>query len=124
MLRKTVILVPAALLGVLPLAAAAERLGPAELALFQGATLSAQQAGNAALQTHAGALASIVFGDEDGRAAYEAVVVGTDGQAWTVKIDAATGEVFASALSSDMQDHADNAQALDDHGADGETDDD
>ncbi|MCC0081416.1 MAG: PepSY domain-containing protein [Rhodobacter sp.] len=121
MLRKSMILVPVALVGALPFAAYAERLSQSELAMFQGAGVSAQQAGETALQTHAGRLASVVFGDEDGRAAYEAVVVGADGQPWSVRIDAATGDVFASALTSDMQDHADAADHEDD---DTETNDD
>lgn len=118
MLRKTMILFPAALLGVLPVAASAETMDKSELEMFQSATLNIQQAGDAALQAHSGTLAAVAFGDEDGRAAYEAVVIGADGQPWTVMIDAGNGEVFASAASSAMEDHADGARADDDHDGD------
>lgn len=118
MLRKTMILLPAALIGALPFAALAERMDQSELDLFRTATLTLQQAGDAALHAHAGTLAAVTFGDEDGRAAYEAVVVGKDGKPWTVLVDAKTGEAFASALSSDMKDHKDGASGKaddDDH---------
>ena len=118
MFCKTMILLPAALLGAMPLVAAAETMSESELDMFDAATVSAQQAGDAAVKAHSGTLASVAFGDEDGRAAYEAVVIGADGQPWTVLIDAQNGEVFASAASSAMKDHEDG----DDH--DGETDDD
>ena len=94
MSAKTMILFPAALLGALPFAASAESMNQSELDLFNGAKLTIQQAGDAALQAHAGTLAAVAFGDDDGRAAYEAVVVGKDGQPWTVMIDAKTGKVF------------------------------
>ncbi len=118
MLRKMTILFPAVLLGAAPFAAMAETMDQSELDMFRTAAVSAQQAGDAAMKAHSGALASVAFGDEDGRAAYEAVVVGADGQPWTVLIDARNGEVFASALSSAMKDQEDG----DDH--DGETNDD
>lgn len=122
MLRKTMILLPAALLGALPFAASAETMDQSELDIFRTASLSIQQAGDAALQAHAGTLAAVAFGDENGRAAYEAVVIGSDGQPWTVLIDAKTGEVFASALSSSMDDHEDQDNGQDDD-HDGETND-
>lgn len=58
----------------------------------------------------------MTFGDENGRAAYEAVVIGSDGQPWTVPIDAKSGEVFASALSSAMEDHQDGADGEGENG--------
>lgn len=118
MLRKTMILLPAALLGALPFAASAETMNQSEIDMFRSAALTIQQAGDAALKAHAGTLATIAFGDENGRAAYEAVVIGSDGQPWTVLIDAKTGEVFASALASSMDDHEDQGE-----GQDGETND-
>lgn len=111
MLGKTMILVPLALFGALPFAASAETMDQGELDLLRTASITIQQAGDAALQAHAGTLAAVAFGDENGRAAYEAVVVGGDGQPWTVLIDATTGEVFASALSSAMDDHEDQGES-------------
>lgn len=116
MLRKTMILFPVALLGALPFAASAETIDNGELEMFRNASLTVQQAGDAALRAHGGTLAAVTFGDENGRAAYEAVVIGSDGQPWTVLIDAKSGEVFASALSSAMEDHKDSAQAEGDDG--------
>lgn len=123
MLRKTMILLPAALLGALPFAASAETMDRGELDMFRSASLTIQQAEDAALQAHAGTLAAVAFGDENGRAAYEAVVIGGDGQPWTVLIDAKTGEVFASALSSSMDDHEDQGDSQDEEDQDGETND-
>ncbi len=122
MLRKTLILFPVALLGILPFAASAETMNQGELDMFRSASLTIQQAGDAALKAHSGTLAAVTFGDENGRAAYEAVVIGSDGQSWTVFIDAKSGEVFASALSSTMEDHADGAEGENGE-QDGETND-
>ena len=123
MLRKTMILLPAALLGALPFAASAETMDQSELDMFRSASVTISQASDAALQAHAGTLAAVAFGDENGRAAYEAVVIGSDGQPWTVLIDAKTGEVFASALSSSMDDHEDQGDGQDEEDHDGETND-
>jgi hypothetical protein len=123
MLRKAMILLPAALLGALPFAASAETMDQSELDMFRTASLSIQQASDVALQAHAGTLAAVAFGDENGRAAYEALVIGGDGQPWTVLIDAKTGEVFASALTSSMEDHEDQGESQDDDDHDGETND-
>ena len=123
MLRKTMILLPAALLGALPFAASAETMDQGELDMFRSASLTIQQAGDAALQAHAGTLAAVAFGDENGRAAYETVVIGGDAQPWTILIDAKTGEVFASALSSSMDDHEDQGDGQDEEDQDGETND-
>jgi hypothetical protein len=123
MLRKTMILLPAALLAALPFAASAETMEQSELDMFRSASLTIQQAGDAALQAHAGTLEAVAFGDENGRAAYEAMVIGGDGQPWTVLIDAKTGEVFASALSSSMDDHEDQGDGQDEEDQDGETND-
>ena len=122
MLRKTMILLPAALLGTLPFAGSAETMDQSELDMFRTASLSIQQASDVAIQAHAGTLAAVAFGDENGRAAYEAVVIGGDGQPWTALIDANTGEVFASALSSATDDHEDHGDGQDDD-HDGETND-
>jgi Predicted membrane protein len=124
MTKTKMILIPAALIASLPLAAmAAERLSPAEVTQFQSAAVSLDQAGATALQNHPGALASVTYGDEDGRMGYEVVVIGADGQPWTVLVDAQSGDVFASAASSAMNDHEDQANGHDDH-EDGEEDDD
>ena len=123
MLRKTILLLPAALLGALPFAASAETMDQSELDMFRSASVTISQASDAALQAHAGTLAAVAFGDENGRAAYEAVVIGGDGQPWTVLIDAKTGEVFASALSSSMDDHEDQGDGQDEEDHDGETND-
>ena len=123
MLRKTTILLPAALLGALPFAASAESMDQSELEMFRSASLTVQQAGDAALRAHAGTLAAVAFGDENGRAAYEAVVIGGDDQPWTVLIDAKTGEVFASALTSSMEDHEDQGEGQNDEDHDDETND-
>lgn len=120
MLRKTLLL-PAALLGVMPLAVSAEIMDQSELDMFRSASLTISQAGDAALQAHSGVLAAVAFGDENGRAAYEAVVIGADGQPWTILIDAQTGEVFASALSSVMDDQDDHEDGPD-HEDDGDDD--
>lgn len=127
MLRNPKILLPAALLGALPFAASAEIMDRSELDMFRNAQVTMQQAGETAVQAHPGDLAAIVFGDEDGRAAYRAMVVGKDGESWTMLIDAQSGEIFASGKSSAMQDHEDHAKGQDndyDGDHDGETDDD
>lgn len=124
MTKTRKILIPAALIAALPLAAmAAERLSPAEVTQFQKAAVSLDQAGAAALKDHPGALASVNYGDEDGRMGYEVIVVGADGQPWTVLVDAQSGDIFASAASSSMTDHEDHANGQADH-EDGEEDDD
>lgn len=96
MLRKTMIRFPAALIRALPFAASAETMGQSEIEMFRSASLTIQQAGDADLKAHSRTLAAVAFGDENGRAAYEAVVIGSDGQPGTVQIDAKSGEVFAS----------------------------
>ena len=124
MLRKTMIIFPAALVAAMPFAAMAETMSPSELQMFNGATLSLQQAGDAALAAQQGKLAEVSFDDEqNGRAAWEAVVISADGKSWTMMIDANNGEVFAKALSSAMDDHQDNADEQDDDDQDGETND-
>lgn len=125
MTLRMMILFPAALIGTLPLMALAETMDQTEVDLFHTATVSLTQAGETALKAHDGTLAAISFGDEDGRAAYEAVVIGADGQPWTVLVDAKSGEVFASAISSAMNDHEDGKKGHEegDDDGDGETND-
>lgn len=124
MFRKTMMIVaPATFLFALPLAASAESMDKGALEKFASAALTIQQAGDAALKAHPGKLAAVTFGDENGRATYEAVVVGSDGQPWMLKIDAKTGEVFASGQSSAMQDDEDSAQDEGENGKDSETND-
>lgn len=120
MFRKLITLIPAALLGALPFAASAESLDRTELEMFRSASLTLQQAGETALKAHAGTLSSVSFGDENGRGAYEAIVIGSDGEPWTVLIDAKTGEVFASEKSSAMKEHED-AKGEQGENGDGET---
>lgn len=124
MLRKTMTLFPAALIATLPFAALAGTMDETELEMFRGASVTIQQASDAALKAHSGTLAAVAFSDEDGRAAYETVVIGNDGQPWTVLVDAKTGEVFATELSSAMEDHEDGARGRDDedHGEDHDND--
>lgn len=123
MLRKTIILLPTALLGNLPFAASAETMDKSEFDMFRSSSLTISQASDASLQAHAGTLAAVAFGDENGRAAYEAVVTGADGQPWSILIDAKTGEVFASALSSSMDDHEDQGDGQGHEGHDSEEND-
>ncbi|WP_027256037.1 PepSY domain-containing protein [Leisingera aquimarina] len=87
--RTSKIFLPAVLLAALPFAASAETMDQSELDMFRSASLTISQAGDAALQAHAGTLAAVAFGGENGRAAYEAVVIGGDGQPWTKKITTA-----------------------------------
>jgi hypothetical protein len=86
-------------------------------------TATIQQAGYAALRFHPWGAPAIAFGDRNGRAAYDAVVVGSEHQPWTVLIDARSGEVFASGPSSTMGDCADDAQSTGDRDLDGEAED-
>ena len=53
MLRKTILLLPAALLGALPFAASAETMDQSELDMFRSASVTISQASDAALQAHA-----------------------------------------------------------------------
>ena len=125
MLRKSMILFPVALIGAVPFSASAETMDQSELEMFRKASVSIQQAGDAALSARPGRLAAVSFGDEDGRAAYEAVVVGANDESWTVLIDANSGKVFASGKSSAMEDHEDGPRLQDDNDHhDGEGDDD
>ncbi|WP_071675705.1 PepSY domain-containing protein [Nioella nitratireducens] len=119
MTRTALILPSLVLVGLAPLAAAAETMDSAETQMFQAANLSLQQAGDTALSAHAGSLAAVTFGDVDGRAVYEATVLGDDGTPWTVMVDASTGEVLASG-SHDMM----KADPVEDRSGDGEADDD
>ncbi len=111
-------LIPAIFVGALPLAAVAEVPELQEFGLARDAAVSLQSAGETALNTHPGKLAAVIFGDEDGRLAWEAIVVGQDGEPWSVLIDAKDGQVFASAAASSKYE-----DDQDDH-EDGETDDD
>ena len=126
MTKKALILLPAALVVALPFAASAEAMDAAELDMFSAASLTLQQASDAALQAHSGMLAAVAFGEENGRATYEAVVVGSDGQPWTILMDANTGEIFASGLSSSMDDEEGDGQDHEDgqdmEGSDGDAD--
>lgn len=127
MTKKTLILLPVALVAALPFSASAETMDATELDMFSAASLTLQQASDAALQAHSGALAAVAFGEENGRATYEAVVVGSDGQPWTILMDANTGEVFASGLSTSMDDDEDDGQDHEDgqdmEGSDGNAND-
>ena len=104
MLRKTMTLLSAALMTALPLATVAETLRPSEVQMLNNSMVSLQQAADAALVARQGRLAALSFDDENDRAAWEAVVIAPDGQSWTVMIDANSGDVFASGLSSGMGD--------------------
>lgn len=130
MKRTIVPLTAAALFAVTPLALMAETNdtadagAEAQMALAAGVSL--QEAQDLALAQHAGTVAAIGFNDENGRGVYEAVVIGADGQPWLVKLDADTGEMLGQGLAALMDDEGDGAQSGDsdqDHGGDGETDD-
>ena len=111
MLRKTMILFPAALVAALPFAAMAETMSQSELQMLNGAKLSLAEAGDAALAAQPGKLAEVSFDDEHkDRATWEAVVIAEDGQSWPLMIDAANGDVFDKALSSDMEDDDDGEE--------------
>ncbi|WP_413207727.1 PepSY domain-containing protein [Rhodospirillum sp. A1_3_36] len=123
MLTKPLFATVATVAFAVPLIAQAEPMDRAEAQMFQSATLSLEQAGQSALKVHAGDLAAVAFNDEDGRGVYEATVVGADGEPWTVKVDAKSGDVLASGMTALMVgDHPDGTP-LDDH-EDGERDDD
>lgn len=121
---KSLALISVALLGVAGAAAVAEPMDHAEAEMFRSAKVSLQQASDTAVRAHAGSLAGIVFNDEDGRGVYEATVVEEGGAPWTVKIDANTGVVLASGLTSMMQgDHPDHRNGHGHDRGDGEDDD-
>ncbi|MGB5559814.1 MAG: PepSY domain-containing protein, partial [Paracoccaceae bacterium] len=125
MTRKAKLLaVSIAALGLTPLMASAEQTNPSESALFQNATISLQTAGETALSTHAGTLASVQFNDENGTGVYEALVVDADGMSWMVKVDAMTGRVLAQGQAAlmDDEDEGDESAEVDD-GESGESND-
>lgn len=119
-----------ALIAALPLTAAAagmdeDHTGP-EAQMAMAATVSWQDAGNAALAAHPGTLAALDFGDENGTGIYEVTIFGPDVQPWVVKIDATSGAVLDQGSAAKMEDADDGDE---DHAAasateHGETDDD
>jgi len=127
MTKPLFLLTSATLVVVTPLLAHAEPMDRAEAQMFQSATVSLEQAGQSALKVHTGDLAAVSFNDEDGRGIYETTVVGADGEPWTVKIDAKTGEILASGVTAMMLgDHPDGVGPDGEHDGeqDGEQDDD
>jgi hypothetical protein len=105
MTRKADLLaVIVAALGMTPMMVSAEQTNASEKALFQGAMVSLQTAGETALSTHAGTLASVQFNDENGTGVYEALVLDANGMTWMVKVDAMTGLVLAQGQAAVMDD--------------------
>lgn len=78
--------------------------------LFLAATVTLDQATQIALKEVPGKLAAIGFNDENGMGVYEATVVGANGQASIVKIDAGTGTVLAKGLASLIGDEGQGEQ--------------
>lgn len=104
MRRKTTILFLAAQRGTPPVATSAKTMDLSVREAGGSASLTIRKAGEAAFQAYAGTLAAMVSGGENGRAACGAVVIVRDRQLSTVRTDAGTGQAFASALSSSMDD--------------------
>ncbi len=103
--------------GLAPMLASAEAPDAAEVALFQSAKIDVQAAEKAALEIHAGKLAGVQFGDEDGTGVFDALVIDADGTPWLVKMDAMTGKVLAQGKAAVMGDDAedrDSAEVDDD----------
>lgn len=68
--------------------------------LFMSAKVSLDQAKQIALKQVPGTISAIGFNDENGMGVYEATVVGADGTASIIKIDANTAAVLASGQAS------------------------
>jgi uncharacterized membrane protein YkoI len=93
--------------------------------LLAKAKLTLVDAGALAVQSHAGLLSSVVFGDENGKGVFEAEVLDAQGQFFTIKIDAATGQILAQGAADMMEEQADGSKDTEaQDGSDGETDDD
>lgn len=113
-------------LAALPIAALADtNPETSEAALLSGAKLTLADAGALAVQSYAGTLSGVVFGDENGKGVFEAEVLDAQGKFWTIKIDAVTGEILAQGSSDMMEEQADGGKDVDPQdGSDGETNDD
>lgn len=84
--------------------------------MFSAAKLSIEDATKVALKEVPGNLMEISFNDENGVAVYEAKIVGADGQASIVKIDAMSGAVLGKGLAANFDDEEDaneNGQGVD-----------
>jgi uncharacterized membrane protein YkoI len=81
-----------------------------EAQLAQAATLGFDQARQAVTKELPGRLLALGLNDENGAPVYEATVLGADGKASIVKIDAATGAVLGKGLAANFGDEADNGQ--------------
>jgi uncharacterized membrane protein YkoI len=117
MLKSKLAAFSLAAFGLAPMMVAAETPDAGEVALFQSAKIDIQAAGKVALDSHAGKLAGVQFGDEDGTGVFDALVVDADGTPWLVRVDAMTGNVLAegkaAVMGDDLEDH-DSAEAGDD----------
>lgn len=111
MLQKTTLLFRDALQSPPGFAAPAETMDWIEPEKFGGASVPNRQTIGLALQCIASTFAGIAFGEENCRAACEAVEIGGDGRLRTVLIGAKTGEVFASAVSSSIGDNEDEGES-------------
>lgn len=97
----------------LAMAASGENAGMTESQMFQAAKVSLDQATQITLKEVPGALSAIGFNDENGKGVYEAMIVGANGQASIVKIDADTGAVLGKGLASNFDDEDDDADHAD-----------
>lgn len=86
--------------------------GMTEAQLAQAATLSFDQARQVVTKELPGKLLALGLNDENGAPVYEATVLGADGKASIVKVDAATGAVLGKGLAANFGDEADNGQAV------------
>jgi uncharacterized membrane protein YkoI len=79
-----------------------------EMTMFSGAQIDIQQALTVALDGMDGKIASIEFESEDGKAAYEAIAVASDGSMTEILIDANDGTVIAQGPYKDDDDEEDD----------------
>lgn len=125
---KTILTAVTLVAALAPFAGSAETSASQEAALMAGAKVTMSQAGDLALKAHPGTLAEVGFNDENGKGIYEAHITDGSGQAYTVKIDAMSGEVLASGQATQMdaneQDGERNDAQAEAGGSDGEAADD
>ncbi|GAB4387330.1 PepSY domain-containing protein [Albidovulum sp.] len=78
--------------------------GMTEEQMFQAAKVKMDQASQIALKEAPGTLSAIGFNDENGKGVWEAMVIGADGKASIVKIDADSGAVLGKGLAANFDD--------------------
>lgn len=96
--------------------------GNSEIQMFQAAKVTLDQASQIAMKEVPGRLIALGFNDENGKGVYEATILGADGQASIVKIDADSGAVLGKGLAGyfDDEDEGAHDDDSDDSGADDE----